>query len=116
MIKRKSGLDFSLWMLLIAIAACVAAGWLRLANHQLWQDIVIMIGNGIIALFGLLLAFNWRGTTERYSTPVPRLGPKQPHRSQHAVILRISGVALVLQALIAIISNSFWLILLLYPQ
>lgn len=117
MLKRKSGLDFNLLMLLIAIAACVVAGWLRLISHQLWQDIVIMLGNGVIALFGLLLASNWRGTTERYSTPAPRLSPKRPHHSQQVVILRISGVALALQALIAMISNSFWIfVLLFYPK
>ena len=76
-----------------------------------------MLGNGVIALFSLLLAFNWRGTTERYNTPVPRLSPKQPHCTQQVMVLRISGVALALQALIAMISNSFWvLILLFYPE
>ena len=81
-----------------------------------------MLGNGIIALFGLLLASNWRGTTERYSSPrytapAPRLNPRQPHRSQQIMILRISGVALALQALVAFISNSFWIVVLLfYPK
>ena len=109
-------LDYGQWAVIVSIAACVVASWARLAGHQLWQDIVVLISGLVIGLFGLLLAFNWRGMTERYSSPPRRLSPKAPRHSQQLKVMRIGGAMLTLQALAAIVSSISWLIALLAQQ
>jgi hypothetical protein len=112
--KRNPGLDYGQWAVLVSVAACVVASWARLSSHQLWQDVVILVSGVVIALFGLLLALNWHGMTERYSSPVRRLSPKAPRHHAHQLkMMRVGGGLLTLQALAAIVSSINWLIVLL---
>lgn len=103
--KRQPGLDYGQLAVLVSIAACVVASWARLSSHHLWQDVVILVSGTIIALFGLLLALNWRGMTERYSAPVRRLSPKAPRHSPQLRVMRLGGALLTLQALAAIVNS-----------
>jgi hypothetical protein len=111
--KRHPGLDYGQWAVLVSIGACVVASWARLSGHQLWQDVVILVSGIVIALFGLLLALNWRGMTERYSSPARRLSPKAPRHSPQLRVMRLGGALLTLQALAAIVSSINWLVALL---
>ena len=107
--KQKLRLDYSQWAMAGAIVACVVASWSRLSSHQLWQDIVIILSGVVIGIVGLLLALNWRGMTERYTMPVPRLHPKKPPRSRRTILFRISGALLSLEAVVAIVSSILWI-------
>lgn len=107
--KQKIRLDYSQWALAGAITACIVASSSRLSNHQLWQDITIIISGVVIGIIGLLLALNWGGITERYTIPIKRLHPKKPPRSWHTILFRIGGALLSLEALAAIVSNILWI-------
>jgi len=108
--RHPFSLDWSQWAIVGAIVGRVVASWARLSSHQMWQDIVIIISGGVMGTVGLLLALNWRGFTQRYTTPVRRLHPKQPIHSQRTTFIRVSGALLLLQALAAIISSIFWIV------
>ena len=107
--KHKLRLDYSQWAMAGAIVICVVASWSRLSSHQLWQDIAIIISGVVIGIVGLLLAFNWRGMTERYTRPVPRLHPKRLPYSRRIILFRIGGALLSLEAVAAIISSILWI-------
>ncbi len=107
--KYRNKFDTNQWAVIAGIVFCVVASVARLSEHQLWQDIFIIIGGGVIGLYGGLLATNWRGITERYSNPAPRLSPKIKRNPQRFLFVRIGGAFLVLEALIAIVSSVLWL-------
>jgi len=108
--KQKFRFDYNQWAMTGAIIACIVASSWRLSNHQLWQDITIIISGAVIGIIGLLLAFNWRGITERYTMPVKRLHPKTPPRSRQTILFRIGGALLSLEALVAIVMSILWII------
>ena len=109
--RQHFSLDRTQWAIVGAIAACVIASSARLSSHQMWQDVVIIVSGGVIGIIGLLLALNWRGITERYTTPpIRRLHPKQPIRAQRTTFMRVSGALLLLQAMAAIVSSISWIV------
>jgi hypothetical protein len=107
--RRSPILDYGQWAMMISILATALASWSRLAEHRLWQDVVIIVSGIVFGLYGALLAANWRGISRRYSGLW--LSKSRGRReARRFLLIRIAGVLLIIGALATIISSVFWII------
>lgn len=107
--KRNPVLDYGQWAMMISILATALASWSRLADHRLWQDVVIIISGVVFGVYGSLLAANWRGISRRYSGLLLSRG-RGRREVRRFLLIRLAGVLLIIGALAAIISSIFWMI------
>jgi sulfite exporter TauE/SafE len=110
--KQRPYFVFSQRAVIGAILACLTASIWRQSDHQLWQDILIIIGGLVIGVYGLLLVFNWRGISTHYSMPTSRLSPRHKRYQYRFIAIRLGGALLVLSAIAAISSSIFWVVVL----
>jgi hypothetical protein len=102
--------DYGQWTVLGSILACMAASWSRLSDHQLWQDLVIIVSGLVIGVYGVLLVINWHGITDRYIMSVRGLGIRSKRRAHRFKFIRMSGALLIVGALAAIMDSIFWIV------
>jgi hypothetical protein len=107
--KRSPVFEYGQWAMMISILTTAIASWSRLADHHLWQDVTIILSGLVFGLYGVLLALNWRGISRRYSGLRPS-GNQRRREIRRFRFIRVAGIVLVIGALAAIASSTFWII------